>query len=53
MRATFEVECVVCQRVDTVTREKQPNERLPDFEVPAGWVETKQGLFCPEHADVA
>lgn len=48
MRTTYEIDCEGCGKTETVRREKKPNERLPEFVVPAGWTQTKQGEFCPE-----
>lgn len=55
LEATYMVRCDAklaanCRESQTVTREQRPNERLPAFVVPPGWVQLKTGMACPECA---
>lgn len=57
LETTYKAECdhklaADCLEVQMVTRELRPNERLPEFVVPAGWVQFKTGLACPKCAAV-
>lgn len=55
LETTYKAECDTqlapdCVQVQMVTRTLQPNERLPEFVVPPGWVQLKTGLACPKCA---
>lgn len=52
VKATYTIECNNCGATTTEERTRQPNDTLPDFVVPPGWLEVANGHLCPNCRDL-